>query len=93
MNPKRFGLVSSNDGSARIQVATNLTLLKKVLADRTGKFEGNSQRDDGIWRMTRSFMMGWRGTRDRTRVDRNRWWRWLELFTYFWMYYKMKVNI
>ena len=71
MNPKRFGLVSSNDSSARIQVATDLTLLKRALADRTGKFKGNSQRDNGIWCNTGS-LMGWRGTRDRMRVDRKR---------------------
>ena len=48
MNLKRFSLVSSNNGSVRIQVMTNLTLLKGVLANMTGKFEGNSWRDNGI---------------------------------------------
>ena len=93
VNLKRFGLISSNDSSVRIWVVTDLALLKKVLADRTGKFEGNSWRDNSIWHMTRSLMMGQRGMRDRTRMDRNRWWRCLALFTYFWMYYNMKVNI
>ena len=36
--------------------------------------------------------MGQRRTRDRTRADRKRQWRWLGLFTYFWMYKNMKVN-
>ena len=93
MNPKRFSLVLSNDSTVRIQVGTDLTLLKRALADRTGKFEGDSRRNNGIWHMTRSLTMGWRGTRDRTTADRDRWWRWLGLFTYFWMYYNMKVNI
>ena len=89
VNPKRFGLVSSNDGAPWIRVVTDLTLLKRALADRTGKFEGNFQRDDGIWRSTRSLTMG----RDRTRTDRNGQWRWSGLFTYFWMYCNVKVNI
>ena len=74
-------------------MATDLTLLKRVLADRTGKFEGNSWRDDGIWHSTRTLTMGRNRSRDRSRVDRNRWWRWLGLFTYFWMFYNTKVNI
>ena len=89
VNPKRFGLVSSNDGALRIRVATDLTLLKRMLGDRTGKFEGNSRRDNGIWCSTRSLMMG----RDRTWADRNGRWRWSGLFTYFWMYCNVKVNI
>ena len=82
VDPKRFGLVSSNDGTPRIRVTTDLTLLKRALANRAGKFKGNSRRDNGIWGSTRSLMMG----RDRTRADRNGWWRWSGLFTYFWMY-------
>ena len=89
VNLKRFCVVSSNDGAPRIRVVTNLTLLKRALADRTGKFEGNSWWDNGIWRYTRSLTMG----RDRTRANRNRWWRWLGLFTYIWMYCNTKVNI
>ena len=42
MNPKRFGVVSSNDGGVRIQVMTDLTLLMGVLADGTRKFEDYS---------------------------------------------------
>ena len=70
-------------------MVTNLTLLKRALADRTGKFERNSWWDNGIWRCTRSLKMGW----DRTRADRNGRWRWSGLFTYFWMYCNVKVNI
>ena len=86
MNLKRFSVVLSNNGSMRIQVVTNLTLLKGALADGTREFEGNSWRDDGIQYSTRSLTMGQRGMRDRTRADRERRWRWLGLFTYFWMY-------
>ena len=64
-------MVSSNDSTLRIQVATDLTLLKRALANRTGKFEKNSWRDDSIWHTTRFL----KGTRDRTRVDRNGRWR------------------
>ena len=82
-------MVSSRNGTPRIRVATDLTLLKRVLADRTGKFKRNSWRDDSIWCITRFL----KGTRDRTRVNRNGWWRWSGLFTYFWMFYNVKVNI
>ena len=56
MNPKKFSVVSSNDSSTRIRVMTDLTLLKGALADRTRKFKGNSQRDDGIWCNTRQIL-------------------------------------
>ena len=70
MNPKRFSMILSNNGGSRIRVVTNLTLLKGALANRTRKFEGNSQRDNGIWCSTRSLIMEQKRMRDRTRMDR-----------------------